>query len=116
VRAMDSGVLDAARSSMSIFGYEAPPHAEAVRTLIVIISGVDSMGKARQHRAADAGAIDAIIRSLTKRSAMAGAGVGQSAMTGAWAKARYRALRNLTRNNAELAQLALDAGAHPEWL
>ena len=53
VRAMDSGVLDAARSSMSIFGYEAPPHAEAVRTLIVIISGVDSMGKARQHRAAD---------------------------------------------------------------
>ena len=53
VRAMDSGVLDAARSSMSIFGYEAPPHAEAVRALIVIISGVDSMGKARQHRAAD---------------------------------------------------------------
>lgn len=45
MRAMDSGVLDAARSSMSIFGYEAPPHAEAVRTLIVIISGVDSMGK-----------------------------------------------------------------------
>jgi hypothetical protein len=37
-------------------------------------------------------------------------------MTGAWAKARYRALRNLTRNNAELAQLALDAGAQPEWL
>jgi hypothetical protein len=112
---MDSGVLDAARSSMSIFGYETPPHAEAVRTLIVIISGLDSMGKARQHRAADAGAIDAIIRSLTKRGA-AGAGVGQSAMTGAWAKARYRALRNLTRNNAELAQLALDAGAQPEWL
>ena len=53
VRAMDSGVLDAARSSMSIFGYETPPHAEAVRALIVIISGVDSMGKARQHRAAD---------------------------------------------------------------
>ena len=47
VRAMDSGVLDAARSSMSIFGYEAPPHAEAVRALIVIISGVDSMGKVR---------------------------------------------------------------------
>ena len=34
----------------------------------------------------------------------------------AWAKARYRALRNLTRNNAELTQLALDAGAQPEWL
>jgi hypothetical protein len=68
--------------------------------------------QARQHRAADAGAIDAIIRTLTKR----GAGVGPSAMTGAWAKARYRALRNLTRNNAELTQLALDAGAQPEWL
>ena len=65
--------------------------------------------QARQHRAADAGAIDAIIRTLTKR----GAGVGPSAMTGAWAKARYRALRNLTRNNAELT---LDAGAQPEWL
>ena len=78
VRRMDSGVLDAARSSMSIFGYEAPPHAEAVRALIVIISGVDSMGKARQHRAADAGAIDAIIRTLTKRGA-AGTGVGPSA-------------------------------------
>ena len=37
-------------------------------------------------------------------------------LTGAWAKARYRALRNLTRNNAELTQLALDAGAQPEWL
>ena len=70
--------------------------------------------QARQHRAADAGAIDAIIRTLTKRGT--GAGVGQSAMTGTWAKARYRALRNLTRNNAELTQLALDAGAHPEWL
>ena len=68
--------------------------------------------QARQHRAADAGAIDAIIRTLTKRDA----GVGPSAMTGAWAKARYRALRNLTRNNAELTQLALDAGAQPEWL
>ena len=56
VRAMDSGVLDAARSSMSIFGYEAPPHAEAVRALIVIISSVlDSMGKARQHRGLIAG-------------------------------------------------------------
>ena len=65
--------------------------------------------QARQHRAADAGAIDAIIRTLTKR----GAGVGPSAMTGAWAKARYQALRNLTRNNAELT---LDAGAQPEWL
>ena len=71
--------------------------------------------QARQHRAADAGAIDAIIRTLTKRGA-AGAGVGQSAMTGTWAKARYRALRNLTRNNAELTQLALDAGAQLEWL
>ena len=68
--------------------------------------------QARQHRAADAGAIDAIIRTLTKRNA----GVGPSAMTGVWAKARYRALRNLTRNNAELTQLALDAGAQPEWL
>ena len=68
--------------------------------------------QARQHRAADAGAIDAIIRTLMKR----GAGVGPSVMTGAWAKARYRALRNLTRNNAELTQLALDAGAQPEWL
>ena len=68
--------------------------------------------QARQHRAADAGAIDAIICTLTKY----GAGVGPSAMTGAWAKARYRALRNLTRNNAELTQLALDAGAQPEWL
>jgi hypothetical protein len=68
--------------------------------------------QARQHRAADAGALDAIIRTLTKRCA----GVGPSAMTGAWAKARYRALRNLTRNNAELTQLALDAGAQPEWL
>ena len=68
--------------------------------------------QARQHRAADAGAIDAIIRTLTKH----GTGVGPSAMTGVWAKARYRALRNLTRNNAELTQLALDAGAQPEWL
>ena len=72
--------------------------------------------QARQHRAADAGAIDAIIRTLTKPLTKHGAGVGPSAMTGAWAKARYRALRNLTRNNAELTQLALDAGAQPEWL
>ena len=76
--------------------------------------------QARQHRAADAGAIDAIIRTLTKPLTKPltkhGAGVGPSAMTGAWAKARYRALRNLTRNNAELTQLALDAGAQPEWL
>ena len=72
--------------------------------------------QARQHRAADAGAIDAIIRTLTKPLTKRGTGVGPSAMTGAWAKARYRALRNLTRNNAELTQLALDAGAQPEWL
>ena len=72
--------------------------------------------QARQHRAADAGAIDAIIRTLTKPLTKHGTGVDPSAMTGAWAKARYRALRNLTRNNAELTQLALDAGAQPEWL
>jgi len=110
LRAMDAGLLDAVQASLASFPAEAPSHVEAVRTLTTVVSGLDSMGKQRQARCAEAGAIEAIVSSLTVK-----AGPGGGAPRWAMA-ARYRALRNLTRNSDELTQRALDAGAQPDWV
>jgi len=110
LRAMDAGLLDAVQASIASFPAEAPSHVEAVRTLTIVVSGLDSMGKQRQARCAEAGAIEVIVSSLTVK-----AGPGGGAPRWAMA-ARYRALRNLTRNSDELTQRALDAGAQPDWV
>ena len=73
------------------------------------MAGLDGLSKARQQRAAEAGALQPVVAALVS-------GGGGRAETTRSKAARYRALRNLTRNNEPLQQAAKDAGAKPEWL
>jgi len=109
LRAADAGAIDATAACANIF---PPEHTlagrEAVRALVALLAGLESLTKARQQRAADVGALRIVVQSL-----IAPTSGGQ---TTRYMAARYRALRNLTRNNEALQKAAKDAGARAEWL
>ena len=108
MRAADAGAIDAMCAACINYPPETAAAREALRTLVALLAGLDTLGKARQQRAAESGALRIVIKALTD-----GAHGGE---TTRFKAARYRALRNLTRNHEGLQQAAKEHGAKTEWL
>lgn len=79
-----------------------------MRTLVALCAGLDTLGRQRQQRALEVGALRVVVLALTSSSA--------GSETTRFKAARYRALRNLTRNNEALQEAAKELGAKPDWL
>ena len=108
MRAADAGAIDAMCAACSNYPPETSAGREALRTLVALLAGLDALGKAKQQRAADAGALRVVVKALTEGS--------HGGETTRFKAARYRALRNLTRNHEGLQQAAVELGARAEWL
>ena len=110
-RACDAGAIEVTAAACGGFAENSAAVREGTRALVTVIAGIDTLGKARQQRAHEIGALKVIVGSLT-RAGGASNGSGAEKLKAA----RYRALRNLTRNNEALIEAAKEMGARPEWL
>ena len=107
-RACDAGAIEVTAAACGGFAENSAAVREGTRALVTVIAGIDSLGKARQQRAHEIGALKVIVGSLTR--------AGGASNAEKLKAARYRALRNLTRNNEALIEAAKEMGARPEWL
>ena len=107
-RACDAGAIEVTAAACGGFAENSAAVREGTRALVTVIAGIDTLGKARQQRAHEIGALKVIVGSLTR--------AGGASNAEKLKAARYRALRNLTRNNEALIEAAKEMGARPEWL
>ena len=112
LRAADGGALEVMAAAMRAPDGAVEAHdaaaKEAMRGIVALCSGLDNLSKGRQNRAAEGGALDAVVLALHVKA--------DGTETARFKAGRYRAIRNLTRNNANLVQAAKAAGAKSEWL